>query len=65
MPAVCFFFQVHQPAYLKKISYLDKVNGVDYFDEKRIQQNIKKVSSTSYIPTCKILLKLIEQYPSH
>ena len=62
MPAVCFFFQVHQPTYLKKISYLDKVKGIDYFDEKRIEQNIKKVATTSYIPTCKILLKLFERY---
>ncbi len=62
MVSVCFYFQVHQPIRLRKYSVFDIGNNSDYFDEHKNQEIIKKVSRKCYLPTNKLLLKLISQH---
>ena len=64
MPSVCFYFQVHQPYRIKKYSFLDIGKDSNYFEseEKSDLNNrliMEKVAKKSYIPTNKILFKLL------
>ncbi len=68
MPAVCFYFQVHQPCRLKKYSIFDIGTNHNYFEEtleKSInnQQIFLKVTSKSYLPTNALLLELLNKHP--
>jgi len=62
MVSVCFYFQVHQPFRLKKYSVFDIGNNSDYFDEEKNKEIIKKVAKKCYLPTNKLLLKLIKRH---
>lgn len=68
MPALCLYFQVHQPYRVKKYRIFDV--GVDhmYFnDTSETDLNNKKVlmkvAEKSYLPANKLLLKLLKNYP--
>ncbi len=68
MPSVCFYFQVHQPFRIKKYNFLDIGKDSDYFETK--EENdlnnrfiMEKVARKSYIPTNKILFKLLKKHP--
>lgn len=68
MPSVCFYFQVHQPYRIKKYNFLDIGNDADYFETK--EENdlnnrfiMEKVARKSYIPTNKLLFKLLKKHP--
>lgn len=68
MSAVCFYFQVHQPFRVQKISPFASGDGVDYFhdvvherhDNKKI---LDKVSEKCYLPTNELLLMLLKEHP--
>ena len=62
MPSICFYFQVHQPYRLKNCTYVNKGQVHDYFDEEKNRQIMQKVAAKSYIPTNKLILKLIRKY---
>jgi len=62
MVSVCFYFQVHQPLRLRKYSVFDIGNNSDYFDEHKNQEIIKKVAMKCYLPTNKLLLRLIKNH---
>lgn len=62
MVSVCFYFQVHQPFRLRKYSVFDIGNNSDYFDEHKNRQIIEKVARKCYLPTNKLLLKLIKKH---
>lgn len=62
MVSVCFYFQVHQPLRLKKYTIFDIGHNSDYFDEQKNQEIIKKVARKCYMPTNKMLLKLINKH---
>ena len=62
MVSVCFYFQVHQPLRLRKYSVFDIGNNSDYFDEHKNREIINKVARKCYLPTNKLLLKLIKKY---
>jgi len=60
MPSVCLYFQVHQPARLRRYSVFD--TGWDYFDNDRNSEICRKVASRCYLPANELLLELINKY---
>lgn len=68
MSAVCFYFQLHQPLRLKKYRVFDIGNDPEYFNDSSDsnQNNLKilhKVATKCYLPTTKLLLKLLKDQP--
>lgn len=68
MPAVCFYFQVHQPYRLKKYTFFNVGKDHDYFengtDPRHDNRKIfHKVASKCYLPANDLLLKLLHQHP--
>lgn len=59
---IVFYFQVHQPYRLKRLNIFDVGNIDDPFDDDLNRVIINKVSEKCYIPTNKLLLKLIDRY---
>lgn len=62
MTKVCLYFQVHQPDRLRKYTYFDIGHQHDYEDEKANREILLKVANKCYLPTCRLLLKLVNQY---
>ncbi len=68
MPAVCFYFQVHQPLRVKRYRIFDIGNDGEYFnDESEHDTNnrrvLEKVARKSYLPTSRLLLELLNRHP--
>jgi alpha-amylase len=68
MPSVCFYFQVHQPYRIKKYNFLDIGKDSDYFETKEENELnnrfiMEKVAKKSYIPTNRLLFKLLKKHP--
>ena len=68
MPALCLYFQVHQPLRLKKYRVFDIGADPHYFNDEsgsnRNNRNIlQKVAHKSYLPTTQLLLDLLQKYP--
>jgi alpha-amylase len=68
MASICFYFQVHQPYRIKKYRIFDVGTSSNYFDDRgdRDLNNEKifhKVAQKSYLPTNRLLLKLLKQHP--
>ena len=61
---VILYFQVHQPRRLRKLGFLDIGHTGDYFDEQLNKEIISRVSQNCYLPTNKMLLKVIEKLPN-
>ncbi|MGM5484370.1 MAG: glycoside hydrolase family 57 protein [Nanobdellota archaeon] len=59
---ICFYFQVHQPRRLKKFSVFDIGKSNGYFDDEKNKEIIEKVSKNCYLPTNRLLLRLIKEY---
>jgi alpha-amylase len=62
MPAVCFYFQVHQPYRLKHYSFFNIGNDHSYEDENLNQEILNKVSDKCYIPANRVILDLIKKH---
>src|SRR3954470_20100837 len=60
MPAVCFYFQVHQPFRLRRYSVFD--TDRNYFDELKNAELVKKVAQKCYLPANKMLLENIRRH---
>lgn len=63
---ICLYFQVHQPVRLSKINFWDIGKSMDIFEGSGEHMNkdvFQKVSNKCYLPTNKILLKLLNRYP--
>ncbi len=68
MPSVCFYFQVHQPFRIRRYSFFDIGTNASYFSEEggddlNNKRVMKKVAEKCYLPTNKILLQLLKEYP--
>ncbi|NBW39690.1 alpha-amylase [bacterium] len=63
MPAVCFYFQVHQPYRVGRYSHFDSLEHLTYFDEAKNDQIMKKVAEKCYLPMNNLLLRMIDRYP--
>ena len=60
MSSVCFYFQVHQPFRLRHYTVFDK--SPSYFDEFKNASICRKVANKCYLPTNRLLLKLIRKF---
>ena len=68
MPAVCFYFQVHQPRRIKRYRVFDIGRDKQYFNDsgegnlnnKRI---VEKVANKCYLPTNAVMLDLLRRHP--
>lgn len=56
MPAVCFYFQLHQPDRLRRYSVFDAAS--DYFDDVNNAAILRKVAAKSYLPGLRRLHEL-------
>lgn len=68
MASVCFYFQVHQPYRVKDYRIFDIGKDSNYFNDKsdreiNNEKILHKVATKSYLPTNKLLLKLLKQHP--
>src|SRR4030042_5270119 len=68
MPSVCLYFQVHQPMRIKKYRIFDVGKDHEYFNDNsnsnlNNRKILRKVAEKSYLPTNKLLLKLLKKYP--
>ncbi len=67
MPAICFYFQVHQPYRVKRYSIFNVGHDHNYFDtdEDRLSNEkiFNKVARKSYLPTNKLMLELLNRHP--
>lgn len=68
MPAVCFYFQVHQPYRIKKYRVFDIGHDHTYFnDNSQSSLNnryiLKRVAEKAYLPTNALLLALLRRHP--
>jgi alpha-amylase len=60
MATVCFYFQVHQPARLKRYTVFD--NHPYYFDDYKNGEICRKVANKCYLPANRLMLELINKY---
>jgi len=68
MPAICFYFQVHQPWRIKKYRVFDIGNDHAYFnapkDDPLSNRDVfLKVTEKCYLPTNKLMLDLLKKHP--
>lgn len=61
MVSLCFYFQVHQPFRMRRYSVFDIGSSHNYFDNKKNEEILKKVSSKCYLPANRIILDLISK----
>jgi len=61
--AVCFYFQVHQPYRLRPYSVFDIGQSQDYFDHDKNRAILNKVADKCYLPTNRLMLKLLREHP--
>ena len=57
MPAVCIYFQIHQPFRLRKYSVFD--SAPNYFDDGHNEAVIRRVADKCYLPALRLLLELV------
>lgn len=62
MTSVCFYFQVHQPFRLREYSFfqIGKEHNYEYEDKNAFLLN--RIAEKCYLPTNRLLLKLIQKY---
>lgn len=68
MPAICFYFQVHQPWRVKKYRAFDVGHDHDYFnDNSESSLNnkyiLERVINKCYMPTNALIYELLQRYP--
>jgi alpha-amylase len=68
MPAICFYFQVHQPFRIQKVDSINFSNSTNYFEDVVLEKHdnkkiLDKVSTKCYLPTNQILLELLRKHP--
>lgn len=61
MKSVCLFFQVHQPFRHRRYRFFDIGNDHYYYDDYANETIMRKIAEKSYLPTNKLLLKLVDE----
>jgi alpha-amylase len=56
-------FQVHQPKRLRRLEDSEQAIYTSCFDEEKDRIILQRVANECYIPTNRLILKLVEQYP--
>lgn len=62
MPALCFYFQVHQPYRLRRYHVQEVGHNHQYLDEIKNRQVFRKVAEKCYLPTNRLLLEMIREH---
>ena len=64
MPAVCFYFEVHQPFRLRPFTIFDIGSGPTpvYFDDAKNAEIVRRVAAKCYIPVNRVLLHEIHRH---
>jgi alpha-amylase len=62
MPAICIYFQVHQPCRLKKYTAFDIGRDHDYEDRGENRRLLEKVAERCYLPANALLSNLIRKH---
>ena len=62
MPSVCLCFEVYQPYRLKNYTFFDIDHSHHYFDDETNRSILNKIAEKCYIPTNRMMLKLIDKY---
>jgi len=62
MKNICLYFQVHQPFRLRNYSFFDIGSDHYYYDDYLNESVLGKVIEKCYLPTNKLLLKMIEKH---
>ncbi len=62
MPALCFYFQVHQPFRIGHFGHFDIGSEQSYFDEAKNREILEKVARKCYVPANTTLLNLIRRF---
>src|SRR5687768_11536593 len=60
---LALYFQVHQPQRLSDLRFFDIGTGNSYLNEKLDREIIERVSRECYLPTNRVLLKMIRKHP--
>lgn len=68
MASICLYFHVHQPYRIKRYRFYDIGKDDNYFNEGgesdlNNERILNKVAGKCYLPTNRLLLELLEQYP--
>ncbi|MBN1951314.1 MAG: polysaccharide deacetylase family protein [Bacteroidales bacterium] len=62
MKTICLYFQVHQPMRFRRYRFFDIGHDSYYYDDYLNESIMRKVADKCYLPTNKLLLKLIKEY---
>lgn len=62
MKNICLYFQIHHPFSFQTFRYFDIGESKSYYDEWRIEREIRDAATNYYLPTNNYLLKLIHQF---
>jgi alpha-amylase len=62
MPAVCLYFEVHQPYRVRAYDVFQVGKSHDYFDDKLNREIMQKVARKCYLPANAAMLRLIERF---
>jgi alpha-amylase len=62
MPAVCFYFEVHQPFRVRPYDVFQVGKNHDYFDDPLNREIMQKVARKCYLPANAAMLRLIEKH---
>lgn len=61
MKSICLFFQVHQPFRHRRYRFFDIGNDHYYYDDYANETIMRKIADKSYLPTNRLLLKLLKK----
>lgn len=64
MKNVCFYLNIHQPYRLKRYRFFDIGNDHYYYDDFANEDIINSCAERSYLPMCKTLLDMSNEYGS-
>jgi len=62
MKNICLYFQIHHPFSFQTFRYFDVGESKSYYDEWRIEKEIRDAATNYYLPTNNYFLKLIHQF---
>lgn len=61
MPAVCLYFQVHQPYRIRRFSFFDIGSTKEYFDYELNGSIMRRVAHKCYLPANERILRCVEE----
>lgn len=59
---ICFYFQIHQPVFLRKYRFFDIGKRNDYFDDYINRSTVRGLAERCYLPANQLILELINRY---